>query len=570
MSFSKTFFCEVLAQAFQGKRYKDHSSWFSHWILLFAIVVLGAGLRFYKLGSRSLWLDEVITAQYQGADTLTEVLRESNKYWDTRPLPAVLTWTSQGLGQDEAALRTPFAVAGVLTILAIYRLGATLFRPRAGLFAACLYAILPFSVWYGQEARPYTLVMLLSTLQMLLAYQVMVIGRRRAWFGLALISIVSLYTHYLMLVPTAAAAGIIGFHLLTAYRRRELSPGSSEALRVWTRQRRAALASCGGILLAYAPWLGHLIFFIAGGQGGTGRLSTPSTSTLSGMGDLLAAYDLTGFLLFGFLLGLLTLPLLPQIRRGSAALLLLLWFVIPIAVLILTLRSAMLGFTPWARYLSFLYPAAILLCTLGVESFATLIGQALQGGWRFIQVHARHVTVEAKPGPWVVQCVLLLCILLISWQIAPQLSRAYVQPKDDYRAATRQIAATSPPDSVILLTVDCPDWMVGIGLQYYVDEQGASLTVLPAEQSPTALTAALEQHSGHVWGAVSTYPLCGGQQQIKAIEATATPLEIQVFSGLLLYRPRDRQISTLEQARLVLVKDSALPPRSHPGLELLP
>jgi uncharacterized membrane protein len=71
------------------------------------------------------------------------------------------------LGTDEWTVRLPSAVCGILTVLVTYALGVALFEVRTGLVAALLVALSPFQLWYAQEARPYALLMLLSTLSLL-------------------------------------------------------------------------------------------------------------------------------------------------------------------------------------------------------------------------------------------------------------------------------------------------------------------------------------------------------------------------------------------------------------------
>src|SRR4051812_11242406 len=73
-------------------------------LLIVALLILGVGVRCYHLGARSLWIDEVITAEYQPVDTLAAVISKSNAFWDTMPLPAVLTWLLRGFGSGEVVL----------------------------------------------------------------------------------------------------------------------------------------------------------------------------------------------------------------------------------------------------------------------------------------------------------------------------------------------------------------------------------------------------------------------------------------------------------------------------------
>jgi len=94
----------------------------------------------------------------------------------------------------------------VLTVFAVYLLGKELFGWRAGLIASVLTAVSPYMVWYSQEARNYSLLMLLTTLQMYFAFTAVTRSRWPDWLGLAVVTTLNLYTHYLAFVPTAAIA----------------------------------------------------------------------------------------------------------------------------------------------------------------------------------------------------------------------------------------------------------------------------------------------------------------------------------------------------------------------------
>src|SRR4051812_16560510 len=108
----------------------------------------------------------------------------------TPPLYYVLAWPwAHVFGTDEAALRTLSALFGIATVPVAYLIGRDLGSRRAGLAAAALVAFNPLLVWYSQEARPYSLLVLLCALSMLFCF------RRRVW-PWALFSVLALLTHY--------------------------------------------------------------------------------------------------------------------------------------------------------------------------------------------------------------------------------------------------------------------------------------------------------------------------------------------------------------------------------------
>src|SRR6185437_10957473 len=85
----------------------------------------------------------------------------------TPPLYYCVAWVWARLfGDHEAGLRSLSAVAGVLVVPIAYGLGARLIGRRAGLIAAALTACNPLLVWYSQEARSYSMLVLLSAVSL--------------------------------------------------------------------------------------------------------------------------------------------------------------------------------------------------------------------------------------------------------------------------------------------------------------------------------------------------------------------------------------------------------------------
>ncbi len=124
---------------------------------------MAAALRFYRIGEQSLWVDEVFTwsnaligVPMKPADLLENL---------HGPLYAWLlhSWTAVA-GSSEWALRFPSAVFGVALVGALAWLAGRWLGREAILPAAWLAAGSPFLVWYGQEARNYTLLMLCAVL----------------------------------------------------------------------------------------------------------------------------------------------------------------------------------------------------------------------------------------------------------------------------------------------------------------------------------------------------------------------------------------------------------------------
>lgn len=131
-------------------------------LALLGVLLLAAGLRFYGLEIQSLWVDELASVWFSGPDSLGWVVQLTRSDVHPPGYYAVLHLAREVLGDEEWALRFPSAVAGVLSVLAIYLLGHRLYSKREGLMAALFTAIFFTPVYYGQEARSYSLLLLFS------------------------------------------------------------------------------------------------------------------------------------------------------------------------------------------------------------------------------------------------------------------------------------------------------------------------------------------------------------------------------------------------------------------------
>jgi mannosyltransferase len=105
---------------------------------------------------------------------------------------------------SEFFVRSLSVLFGLAAIPVVYALGARLFRPRAGLIAALLLAVNAFHVRYSQEARAYTLLVLLSALCSLLFVRCIEEPRTRNWWLYTAASLLLFYVHlYGVLVVVA-------------------------------------------------------------------------------------------------------------------------------------------------------------------------------------------------------------------------------------------------------------------------------------------------------------------------------------------------------------------------------
>lgn len=162
--------------------------------LLVAALAIGALLRFDALGEPSYWLDEVLDAHFS-----RDALNHPWWHWLTGfgrehgPLHFAIQLLAEG---NELTGRLPAAICGLAAIALVWL--ALREQPIAAGVAALLIATSPFHVYYSREARPYALLMLF-------AVALLIAVLRESIVGVAIVSILALYTSAIAAALVAAA-----------------------------------------------------------------------------------------------------------------------------------------------------------------------------------------------------------------------------------------------------------------------------------------------------------------------------------------------------------------------------
>ncbi|MBW4465684.1 MAG: hypothetical protein KME07_09625 [Pegethrix bostrychoides GSE-TBD4-15B] len=261
----------------------------NHYLALAALLLLGLSLRFWQLDSKPLWLDEVLTGLFTRGHSSQDLplnqflpLSALDQIFSFQPNQtcAVLThrlatesvhpplffcllygWMDWLRPENWIwAMRALPALFGVAAVAASYWLNRVAFSPVAGLLAAALMAVSPFAVYLSQEARHYTLPMLMITLALaaLVQMQQDLVSQKRLrlpiWLGWSLLNLLGLYIHYFCLLAFIAQVAALSVWLL----------------RKPTRYWIAWGLSLGAVGLGYLPWIPMLI----------GHFSRPETNWL--------------------------------------------------------------------------------------------------------------------------------------------------------------------------------------------------------------------------------------------------------------------------------------------------
>ncbi len=155
---------------------------------ILTVLLLAAGLRFAGITFDSFWLDE----SYQTlASTVGQRIPDFTAvvdppflfhFGETRPLPELLSnfrqvdplcpplypvilnrWITL-FGDSDLAVRSLSAVLSTVSVAAIFWCARLMFGPGPALFTALLQTVSPFDIHYAQEARMYSLAILLAAL----------------------------------------------------------------------------------------------------------------------------------------------------------------------------------------------------------------------------------------------------------------------------------------------------------------------------------------------------------------------------------------------------------------------
>jgi mannosyltransferase len=175
------------------------------------IVAVAAVVRLIFLGARSFWGDEIVSVKL-AADNW-----RAFDYWILRreanmALYYLLLRGWVRFGDGEAWVRSFSAVCGILTVAAIYVLAKRIHGERVAWIAALLAATNACLVQFSQEARSYSMLMLLVVLSYY--FFLRAIEEKSLWTAAAyvLISACALYTHFFAaLTVCAQVASLLWF-----------------------------------------------------------------------------------------------------------------------------------------------------------------------------------------------------------------------------------------------------------------------------------------------------------------------------------------------------------------------
>lgn len=412
-------------------------------MLLIVLLGLSFALRVYSLEEKSLWTDEGLTVR-RAEQPLTLLVKNQNlipvepNYHDGTEVEVVRTpdlhpplyflsmhfWTRVA-GESEFALRFPSVVASTLVLPLLFALGSKLLTREAAIWAALLASLSPFYLWHAQEARMYSLVVLLSVASVYAFLPLLRDATRPRHYLVYVAATAALvYTHYSGLLILASELLIYTLHQI--WKRKSIGP------------ILMAFAILGLAVVPLAPYIRRVLDLSL-----SGFIARPLPTLVAelwshfslGIGEpLIRPLWKTGPFLTAFAVGVL-MPGIP--RRREAWAICLGYLLVP-----LMLFQLMSFFKPNymnPRHLLVISPAWELLMAQGLTSLRR----------RF----------------WPGMAVLLGLILFLRGSVNYDVVASHSSWKDDIRGAAEYIQTRARPGDAVILH----DPVIRLTFGYYYD-----------------------------------------------------------------------------------------------------
>lgn len=418
---------------------------------LWAILALALVLRTVGLDS-SLWYDEVDTLVNYVRLPFGELVQtygslNNHMFFSLQAKVSVALF-----GETPWALRLPAMLLGVASIWALWKLAREVMGTTHAHLAALLMAVSYHHVWFSQNARGYTGLMVFG----LLATLYLVRGTRAptwgTWLAYGLCFAASMYTHLsaAFLFAAHAAAYLVWF-ATAALRGAGLPKGA------FVMPLVGAGAGVVLVLALYAPLMADMMETFGAVQSGPVSETEAQSiaqwkSPLWMLGEIAAAFADFGpavALALPLVLVVIGIGLLALGRVSPV-----LGLVLPLHVLVTVALLITLGFRVWPRYF---------IVDLGFICLALIAGAWVIGGW--LAPLATRLWGRALGRP---QAGTLLGALGIAASLV-LLPKNYLYPKQDYVSARDYVEDRAGADANII-TVGlgvmpfelyyAPDWNV--------------------------------------------------------------------------------------------------------------
>lgn len=332
-------------------------------VILLIILFIGSFLRIYNLNFKGLWRDELLEVTAAQSRTITGVLSSMSTHFSP-PLDYIIVHFFLLFGNNDFFARLPSAIFGILSIVIIYYVAKSLFGTKEGLISALLLSISPYHIWYSQEARMYSLFMLLSMLSILFFYRAIVEDNKKMWYGFIISTTLNIYTHYFAFFMILIYSI---FLCILIFKARFGANVQNMVIKVHKKTLLHFAYSIIVIFLFFIPQLQSLISQIVLSGGVLGFGLPPSIQFFGIIFFKMGGWSILSLLLYigFFVYGLLQIL---KIAHRNQIILLILWLTTPLFVMFI--YTYIKGPLVSDRYFIFILSAFIIIISKGVVSLS--------------------------------------------------------------------------------------------------------------------------------------------------------------------------------------------------------
>jgi len=173
-------------------------------VLLLILTGASLALGLHAIDAWPLWYDEAFTAEHVRVFDWELLIRDGTR---NPPLHILLSkaWALV-FGGSDFSLRAFSAWAGAAAIPAVYLLADELFDRATARIAAVLMATSPLHVYFSQECRTYSLLIVVVAAFYWFLLRALAHGRLRDWIGFAAAGAIGAFLHYFMAFALLASA----------------------------------------------------------------------------------------------------------------------------------------------------------------------------------------------------------------------------------------------------------------------------------------------------------------------------------------------------------------------------
>lgn len=331
---------------------------------LIVILALAAGLRFYALG-RGIWYDEMlmhISHMHLSPLQIVTTFKDANNHI----LYTFLARLSiDALGDTVAAIRLPAALFGIASVAAIYGFARRVMLWPEALAAALLLALSYHHLWFSQNARGYTALLLFSLLSSSFLVDAMRTGSTTRWVAYAIAGALGAFTHLTI------AFLFVGHFLFFLYR--AVVNRNDGAFPFWSGFFQGFGILTLLTLVLHAVVLPDMLggALLGSGLQGDSEWTNPLWAISELLGSLKLGFSGAGVLVAGGLVVIVGLARFARTEGAPVA-----FFVIPVGLAVLLMTS--IGYTLFPRFFFFAMGFAIVIVIHGATAFGALAARLLR------------------------------------------------------------------------------------------------------------------------------------------------------------------------------------------------